>query len=524
MSAIQELRKISSFVEVISKEDMLNLLSAARLRKDKPEFYKGEYYKELTEEEKEIIKGFTTLNLEYAHILRSNIEVSRYLPYTNTFNFGDLGPCTYPTETAAGYRGYIEALEIGSVLTEINTTLRAVSFPSIGFLDIFQRCSTSDNRLDQSSKFFGTSTTLVFDSCFNEKEEQNTSDVFSTYTFPDFPRCKEKVLLDVDGIRESACLYRTEQAHTMLVVPMSFYRIFEGCNKKAKHQDRLKVILHKLSLAVDKALNTPERKRQRIQSEVSTALTDYYKNAITNKVNQLRQVENQRDTYKEEYLRSYRMSNLVRMELEGLRGSTGKISELSEVLKEQLSEVYKVNKIKSISYIAPHLIFETNFLHFLNPDTNVLHQLGEMTIKVDINTFHFSFKNNSMRYLQIYDHPHIANGTVCFGNFGVGLPELLMEGQVYTFIDLVVAFLETCNPKDEWGKNAIYWPVADDSKASETWPEIRKRISGNTMPKIQTDLELLDEVKESIEATSPGEKEVDDDIEFAMDYIVREAS
>lgn len=55
------------------------------------------------------------------------------------------------------------------------------------------------------------------------------------------------------------------------------------------------------------------------------------------------------------------------------------------------------------------------------------------------------------------DHPHVNNGGPCWGDAYQLVNKLILDGELYALVDVLVQYLETFNPRDDWGAYAAYW-------------------------------------------------------------------
>lgn len=66
-------------------------------------------------------------------------------------------------------------------------------------------------------------------------------------------------------------------------------------------------------------------------------------------------------------------------------------------------------------------------------------------------------------------HPHIpADGNACFGEAGATIAKYLGELQLIGLVEILIQFLESFNPNDDWGRHAAMWfdmPDALDDEA-----------------------------------------------------------
>lgn len=306
-----------------------------------------------------------------------------------------------------------------------------------------------------------------------EEGEEITSDL-TQRKFRDYPEFT-KTLLPLGNTPNAVVLYQCTAGYdyNFFIIPCAFHKIFDHTQSASNLRNTWKVLMHKLGNSFDATFSDPELLKKRAKSNVLTGLTQFFRAGVQNKENELANVLTERDEAGTQYNYLVGRAKLLAYELEGLKNNSSTMDEITKVASEEVDDIFKIKKVERVDCNGRHLIFHTNFLYFHNPDTNVVHQLGRMEITADLLNFSLKFKNKTHKFRGNYDHPHILKGNICYGNFGIGLPELIQQGRVGVFVDMVIAFLETCNPKDEWGAMAIYWPVKDESAANPQWADLK---------------------------------------------------
>lgn len=289
--------------------------------------------------------------------------------------------------------------------------------------------------------------------------------------FRDYPGFT-KTLIPLGDVPHAVALYQ-DQYHRFIVIPCDFYKMFDYTMASSVLKNTYKVLMYKLTNGIDATLSDPELLKRRVKDNIVAGLTAYYKNGLKYKEQELNNTITSRDDTGTTYNTLVQKVKLLAYELEGLRNNSKELDEITKTAQEEIDDIFKINKVQKVEYANERIIFTTNFLHFHNPDTNVIHQLGQLEVTANLKDFSLSFKNKTMRFRGSYDHPHILKGNICYGNFGIGLPELIQQGRLSVFIDMIIAFLETCNPKDEWGSMSIYWPIKDETGATPHWPDLK---------------------------------------------------
>lgn len=124
-------------------------------------------------------------------------------------------------------------------------------------------------------------------------------------------------------------------------------------------------------------------------------------------------------------------------------------------------------RVRSIS-------FETNTLTIVTSDdlrltrsgTEESRWLGSFRISIDLGSYAVRVRNLSTRRGG-RDHPHIVDERPCFGGHQDTFTELLGNGSLYVFFDLLLQYLETLNLEDEYGRFGAYWFEQPDERPLE---------------------------------------------------------
>ncbi len=346
---------------------------------------------------------------------------------------------------------------------------------------------------------------VLFNGTWNPDAAPNTDGKLTTYDFQEVTGWG-RVPIDIGEEKSAVCLYKVDAVkNVILVVPHDFHTLFTSMPSK----NVWKVLMHKISKGIRTTLHDPEKLRQRMKDSVISALTHHYTAGVRIKESLVHDLEIQRNTHAEQLAASIQRLTVERMQLQGMRDGGGIVQEQQELIDQEVEDVLAWNKVKTVTYDNSRQVLTicTEFLFFHNPQTNVLHQLGEIRIEFRMQDYSWVAKNLTHHWKGSFDHPHINAGNVCYGSFGVGLPEMLMQGRFAVFLDMLLQFLETCNPKDDWGKYSYYWPVHDESDATEEWKSIKESLQRELImkpvkapEKKKTDDAVLDDHKEKVKS------------------------
>jgi hypothetical protein len=134
-------------------------------------------------------------------------------------------------------------------------------------------------------------------------------------------------------------------------------------------------------------------------------------------------------------------------------------------LGAEFDQMLKVRKVLDVRVTDTSMTVVTDLICCVNPLTKKTHEIGAFEI-----TFPFdSTKNIHWRNLtrlvngheKGFNAPHVnAKGYACLGNVKEAFPKLLANREYSTALQLAIAFLESVDPKDSWGKYIGNWPLA----------------------------------------------------------------
>jgi len=143
----------------------------------------------------------------------------------------------------------------------------------------------------------------------------------------------------------------------------------------------------------------------------------------------------------------------------------------AEILKIQQGGVALVEKIlfRNGEGEVPRLCVRTKEITSVNPKTNKTHLLGRYEIIFDLqNTEHIRFNNLDRRPDNCHG-PHLnEHGAPCLGNIRRDLTGYLGHFEVEAAITLAIAFLQSPNPDDAWGRNILLFPLVEDGVVQGT--------------------------------------------------------
>lgn len=129
-----------------------------------------------------------------------------------------------------------------------------------------------------------------------------------------------------------------------------------------------------------------------------------------------------------------------------------------------LQELERIKAIKEIASIAvgnEGIEIYTTPLIAIDPSSNKQYDMGCYKIflprwnkKIEVTI------RNLTRQIDNMHHPHVrGQDSICWGNLNEILITLFEQRQLAMAITMIIAFLKTCNPDDNWGKDIKKWPL-----------------------------------------------------------------
>lgn len=137
----------------------------------------------------------------------------------------------------------------------------------------------------------------------------------------------------------------------------------------------------------------------------------------------------------------------------------GKIGE--DELTRRWDELAEHPRITDIQFEAQQLRLVTDHMHMRHPYSDATRWLGRFSVLINLT-------NNVVRIANLdnkkgdRDHPHVPGGAPCFGAAQPLIVNLLAQREYAAFIELLIQFLETFNPDDDYGQYAAWWFEVDD--------------------------------------------------------------
>ena len=140
-------------------------------------------------------------------------------------------------------------------------------------------------------------------------------------------------------------------------------------------------------------------------------------------------------------------------------------------VQEALDEMLSYTNLETVKLESSgKLVFTTRNLAMREPDgSGRVRPVGKYVVTLDLNNCALKFVNldNKINHARAHAvghthlvHPHVgASGNPCLGNLATILPELVAAQDFLGIWQVLLSFLTSYNPKDEWGKRAKFWDL-----------------------------------------------------------------
>jgi|AGTN01.2.fsa_nt_gi hypothetical protein len=136
----------------------------------------------------------------------------------------------------------------------------------------------------------------------------------------------------------------------------------------------------------------------------------------------------------------------------------------ADQLGEEFDQILKIPKVTDLEVTNNALTVTTNTIYCTRPDNGVKYEIGAFKITISLRDGNVNWKNLT-RQIQGgsgYMHaPHVnSEGRACLGNTQGVFPDLIAKRELVSAVLLAIAFVESVNPGDPWGKYITNWPRA----------------------------------------------------------------
>lgn len=116
----------------------------------------------------------------------------------------------------------------------------------------------------------------------------------------------------------------------------------------------------------------------------------------------------------------------------------------------------KDERIEDVRFVGESVVILTKGLDITHPTSGQTAYLGKMRIKLGLNGSGVTIQNTD-NAKGGFDHPHVHFNNPCFGEMGDAVYTLIMQGELYTAVEMMFMFLSSINLNDDWGRRSAYW-------------------------------------------------------------------
>lgn len=136
----------------------------------------------------------------------------------------------------------------------------------------------------------------------------------------------------------------------------------------------------------------------------------------------------------------------------------------SDQLGEEFDQLVKIPKVTNVEVTSNALTVHTTTLYCTDPYSRLTYEIGAFKIRISLSDGNVNWKNLT-RQVQggsgYMNAPHVnSEGRACLGNTQGVFPDLIAKRELVSAVLLAIAFVESVNPGDAWGKYIVDWPRA----------------------------------------------------------------
>lgn len=137
----------------------------------------------------------------------------------------------------------------------------------------------------------------------------------------------------------------------------------------------------------------------------------------------------------------------------------------AEELGREFDELCRVYKVRSVEVKQKSIVIMTDMLYCVDPRSGKRHEIGEFKITIPMDSNSEVTWLNQTRTIQMESRtmhaPHVSSrGKACFGNTQDLFPMLIKKREYASAVQLAIAFVESVNTSDAWGKGISLFPEA----------------------------------------------------------------
>jgi len=249
-----------------------------------------------------------------------------------------------------------------------------------------------------------------------------------------------------------------------------------------------------------------------VETDPAALRADYVRMVEKRKQIQVREITNRLNTVQTE------LTNLNKKVFDGIREERQCLKEIAVLDNDadfstprftaEYDRLAANPLIQQIRMRNGNITVRTNTLTVVDPRSKKEHEVGRMSIHIDIKRYNIVVTNldRQVTGMQPNMHgPHVfPTGRMCLGNMEEVLPKLVAGYQIADAIELVIAILQTCNVDDAAGKMVHAWPLSVKQQEidKEAARELRRAARAAAGQPVE-----VDTVETVVEGILEGEEE-----------------
>lgn len=142
-----------------------------------------------------------------------------------------------------------------------------------------------------------------------------------------------------------------------------------------------------------------------------------------------------------------------------------------EALGREFDQLLAINKVEDVEVTKTRIIVKTDTIYCRDPRTGIKHEIGKFDIFIrtepdeDQEVIRWMNRTRTVNTggQSTMHAPHVAaHGRACLGNVQDTIPMLINQREFASVIEVAIAFVESVNVNDSWGKHIDMWPKAFD--------------------------------------------------------------
>jgi hypothetical protein len=152
-----------------------------------------------------------------------------------------------------------------------------------------------------------------------------------------------------------------------------------------------------------------------------------------------------------------------------MAGFGGEDASATAKAEKEFLKLLEIPEVVDLQVRHDGMTFDTSNIVCTDPLNGRRFSIGEFTITLNLNgDVKFANRNNAKRNDGYrWDHPHVKDGHPCWGNIDQAVMQYLVKLEFGAAMVLIIAYLQTVNSTDAYGKNINLW-FDDEVKKGET--------------------------------------------------------